>query len=79
VSGRQLTAGQWADVKREVEAAEPATPCITPAARFALVRTDTGQTYVELDDCQRVLAATTSGHDTLRQGSATLVALLAGR
>jgi hypothetical protein len=78
VSGRKLTAGQWAAVKREVEAAAPATPCTTPATRFALVRTDAGETYVELDHCRRILAPTTAGHDTLRQGSTALVALLAG-
>jgi hypothetical protein len=78
VSGHKLTGGQWAGVKRQVEAAKPAAPCTTPAARFALVRTDTGETYVELDNCRRVLATTTDGHDTLRQASATLIALLAG-
>jgi hypothetical protein len=78
VFGRLLTGGQWAGVKREAEAAKPAASCTTPAARFAVVRTDAGETYVELDSCRRVLAPTTAGHDTPRQGSATLVALLAG-
>jgi len=78
VSGRALTGGQWAAVKRAVEAAGPAVPCTTPTDRFAVVRTATGETYVELDNCRRILAPTSAGHDALRQGSGALVALLGG-
>lgn len=81
VSGGLLPPGRWAAVKREIQASRPATPCTTPADRFALLTTPQGDISVELDGCRRLVAPAVlpgdgTSFDTLRQASAALPALL---
>jgi hypothetical protein len=81
VSGGMLPAGRWAAVKRAVRASGKATPCTTPANRFARLETPQGDVYVELDGCRRLVAPGvlpgdgTIG-DTIWQASTDLPALL---
>jgi hypothetical protein len=77
--GGVVTGEQWAAIKREIRAARSAAACTTPANRFALLPTDSGDVYVELDGCKRIMAPTASGRETLRQASPALLALLAER
>lgn len=77
VSGRYLSDEQWADARREIEAAGPAGPCTTPASRFAVLHIAAGQLYAELDGCHRLLAQTAGGGETLRKASPALLAVLA--
>jgi hypothetical protein len=79
VSGRYLSDEQWADTRREIEAAAPTGPCTTPANRFAVLHLAAGQIYAELDGCRRLLARTAGGRETLRQASPALLALLTQR
>ncbi|GAA3339227.1 hypothetical protein GCM10020358_22250 [Amorphoplanes nipponensis] len=76
VSGRVLGDGQWAGVRREIEAAGPAAPCAVPAAGFAVLHVGAGQIHVELDGCRRLLATAAGGGPTLRRASPALVKLL---
>ncbi|MEV6489397.1 hypothetical protein AB0M20_12325 [Actinoplanes sp. NPDC051633] len=71
-SGRRLRPAEWAAVKRHLASAGPATACRMPAGRFALL---SGNIYVELDSCRRVMAPANSGN-TLRQAPDALVTLL---
>jgi hypothetical protein len=72
-SGRTLTAGTWAAVRRELAATAAAGACTTPAGRFAVAHTPAGLIYVEADGCQRVLIDNDSA---LRTGTAKLRSLL---
>ncbi|MEU4242720.1 hypothetical protein [Actinoplanes sp. NPDC026619] len=46
----------WPAVRQELSTAATATgACTTPSARFALLRTPSGDVYVEADGCKRVL------------------------
>jgi hypothetical protein len=77
-SGGALPAGRWTAIRREVSAAAAASPCRTPAARFAVVHLPMGEIYVEADGCRRVLIDGVSGSSALRQGTAHLMTLLFG-
>ncbi|WP_433720636.1 hypothetical protein ACQP2Y_36245 [Actinoplanes sp. CA-051413] len=77
-SGRYLSEQQWAAVRKEVEAAAPAPACTSPASEFVVLHLGSGQIYVERDGCRRMLAQAADGHDTIRQASPKLLALLAG-
>jgi hypothetical protein len=82
VSGGLLTPGQWTAVKRAIQTSgRAATPCATPANRFARLVTPQGDIYVELDGCRRLVAQAVlpddgTSFDTLRQASTALPALL---
>ncbi|WP_250033746.1 hypothetical protein [Paractinoplanes maris] len=81
VSGGMLPAGRWAAVRRAVQISGEATPCTTPANRFARLETPRGDIYVELDGCRRLVAPGvfagdgTTG-DTIWQAPTDLPALL---
>jgi hypothetical protein len=84
VSGGTLPTGRWAAVKRVVQTSGKATPCTTPANRFARLQTPQGEIYVELDGCRRLVAPAVLPGDgtfteTIRQPSAVLPALLTER
>jgi hypothetical protein len=72
----------WSDVVWAIASLGTTSGAAAPAALYAgpaPVRTCVYRVPTELDCCRRVLAPATAGHDILRQGSATLLALLAGR
>jgi hypothetical protein len=79
VYGRSLPGEQWAAIRRAVQTAPAATTCTTPANRFALLVTEAGELYVELDGCTRIMALKVSGREAVRQASPGLIALLAER
>jgi hypothetical protein len=60
-------------------AAPAAKNCAEPASRFALLRSAddrSGEVYVELDACQRILATPTEGGHSLAQSNPALVDML---
>jgi hypothetical protein len=71
-SGGQLPAGTWVTARRELAASPPASPCRTPATRFAVLHTPTGPIYVEADGCRRTLINDVA----LRQATPKLISLL---
>lgn len=71
-SGGKLPAGTWITVRRELAASAPASPCRTPATRFAVLQPPTGLIYVEADGCRRTLINDVA----LRQATPELIALL---
>jgi hypothetical protein len=81
VSGGTLPTGRWAAVKRAVQTSGKASPCTTPADRFARLVTPRGDIYLELDGCRRlvaqgVLPGDGTSFDTIWQASTDLPALL---
>jgi len=67
------------DILEAIAAAPPARACDTPAGRFALIGTRDrtgGQIYVELDGCQRIMAAPVTGGPVVAQGDDALARLL---
>jgi hypothetical protein len=84
VSGGTLPTDRWTAVKRTVQTSGRATPCTTPANRFARLQTPRGDIYVELDGCRRLVAPAVLPGDgttteTIRQPSTVLPALLTER
>jgi hypothetical protein len=78
-SARTLTPSQWALVKRDLSSAAPATPCRTPATRFAVVHSQKfAKIYVESDGCHRALIDSASGPGALRKASPQVSAALFG-
>ena len=78
VSGRRLSAAEWAGIRRELAAAAPAAACTTPATGFAVVHAPAATVYVEADGCRRVLIESRTGPSTLRQAAAELTSLVLG-
>ncbi|MBQ0901907.1 hypothetical protein [Micromonospora sp. U21] len=78
--GGPLPAERQAAVLRTLATARPATACVTPASRFAVLRPLDGtggpDRYVELDGCRRFLVVPPVGGSQLGQGDATLAELL---
>jgi hypothetical protein len=77
--GGVLSAQRWAAIEPALRAADAASTCSTPAARFALLRAadgSGGEVYVELDECRRILTTPATGGAHLAQGDAALIALL---
>jgi hypothetical protein len=75
-SGGKLPAGRWPAIKRALTAAGPASPCATPAGRFAVLHLSGTEIYLEADGCRRVLIEGGTGASPLREGTAELVTLL---
>ncbi|GAA3199977.1 hypothetical protein ACFO1B_49810 [Dactylosporangium siamense] len=72
--GDTLSTQAWTDLRAAMLPAGPAQPCAAHASRFALfqpVDNLSGEVYVELDGCHRMLWSGPSG-DALRQGTAAL-------
>lgn len=78
--GGPLTPERQAAVLRALATAGPATTCVTPASRFAVLRPLDGtggpDRYVELDGCRRILVVPATGGAQLGQGDVTLTELL---
>lgn len=77
--GGVLTPQRRTDVENALAAAGPALRCARPAGRFALLRAadgSSGEVYVELDGCQRILIGAPTGRPVLAQGGTALTRLL---
>ncbi|MFF5181448.1 hypothetical protein ACFY2Q_25750 [Micromonospora sp. NPDC000316] len=77
--GGALPPDRQASVVRALATTRPATHCVIPASRFAVLRPMDGggrESYVELDGCRRVMVVPPSGGPRLGQGDAALAALL---
>ncbi|HYN97582.1 MAG TPA: hypothetical protein VES42_27405 [Pilimelia sp.] len=78
--GGVLAPPRRAAIERALAAAPPARLCTSQASRFGLLRPvdgTSGEVYVELDGCRRVMAVPPAGGVVLAQGDAALAALLA--
>ncbi len=77
--GGPLPEPRWSQLRTLIvaSAAAPA-PCTAHASRFALLITDppTGEIYVELDGCRRLLQTPPQGGASLRQASTELITAL---
>jgi hypothetical protein len=72
-SGGKLPAGRWAAIRKALTATGPATRCTTPAGRFAVLRTPTGDVYVQADGCRQVFV---DHGGALRTASPALLSLI---
>ncbi|MFG2045415.1 hypothetical protein [Dactylosporangium sp. NPDC048998] len=73
--GGVLPAQRWTELRQAMLGAGAPSACTAHASRFALLRpTDdtSGEVYVELDGCHRVLLTPGSGGAALRQGDTAL-------
>lgn len=77
--GGLLDAAQWTAIAKALRAAGPAGRCTEPASRFALLRSadnTSGEIYVELAGCLRVLVTPGDGNPALGQAGSNLIRLL---
>jgi hypothetical protein len=76
--GGPLSAADWAAIRTEVEASEPATAtCKTSASRFAVIHLEPGGVVnIEADGCRRILAEPANGPGVYRKSSDRLTSLV---